>query len=495
MYMLWRDTMGKNVLVSGVNDLQSQRPDIAKEFDVKENGITPNKVFVHSNLSYKWICSTPGCNYKWEALVSNRTKSKKPGCPICKNKILISGRNDLETKFPEIASEWCYKLNKCKPAEIFPNTSKKFYWVCKNCNEIYFASPNSRCRKNGTGCPFCSGRKPIYGKNDFETYCKKNNMLYLLDEWNDERNPQNFTYSSGISVKWKCKNGHEWKAAIYSRINGNGCEKCSSKGKSFPETIISYYLEKTFGFSVIRNYKFDIDNMEYDIFLPKYNIAIEYDGVVYHKQRYDKDLNKNIISQKNEITLIRIREEGLKKLKGSICIKSGYYKHDYLYMNDVMKQLQQYLNILLDKTFNFVFDIKKDLIQIKNYEEKYNKDNSFGHLYPQYVKFWDKNKNGNITPYMISKGEETKYYWICEFGHSFKASPYYIRQGHWCKECAKKRVASSKMKPVCQYDLNDNLIAEYSSIKEAVTKTGIKKISAVCNGNRKTAGGYKFRFK
>lgn len=35
--------MGKNVLISGVNDLQSQRPDIAKEFDVKKNGITQIK--------------------------------------------------------------------------------------------------------------------------------------------------------------------------------------------------------------------------------------------------------------------------------------------------------------------------------------------------------------------------------------------------------------------------------------------------------------------
>ena len=86
--------MGKNVLISGVNDLQSQRPDIAKEFDVKENGITPDKVFVRSNLSYKWICSTPGCNYKWEARVNNRVRAKNPGCPVCKNKILVPGKND-----------------------------------------------------------------------------------------------------------------------------------------------------------------------------------------------------------------------------------------------------------------------------------------------------------------------------------------------------------------------------------------------------------------
>ena len=151
--------MSKNILIYGINDLQSQRPDIAKEFDIKKNRITPDKVFIHSNLHYKWICSNPNCNYKWKATVSNRVRSNKPGCPICKNKILIPGRNDFETKFPKIASEWDYEHNKCKPSEIFPN--------------IYEASPNSRCRKNGTGCPFCSGRKPIYGQNDFETYCKK----------------------------------------------------------------------------------------------------------------------------------------------------------------------------------------------------------------------------------------------------------------------------------------------------------------------------------
>ena len=61
--------MGKNVLILGVNDLQSQRPDIAKEFDVKKNGITPDKVFLNSNKNYNWICSTPGCGWEWSAYV------------------------------------------------------------------------------------------------------------------------------------------------------------------------------------------------------------------------------------------------------------------------------------------------------------------------------------------------------------------------------------------------------------------------------------------
>lgn len=487
--------MGKNVLILGVNDLQSQRPDIAKEFDVEKNGITPDKVFLHSNKEYYWICSTPGCGWKWPAYVNNRVRAKKSGCPVCKNKILVPGRNDLATKYPKIAEEWCYELNNCKPTDVFPHTRDEFVWICRKCKNNYSASPNSRCKENGTGCPYCSGRKPIYGKNDFETYCKQNDLLYLLDEWDDERSPRDFTHSSGDdTVKWKCKYGHQWSAPIYSRIAGNGCRECSSKGKSFPEAIISYYLEKMYKFDVIRNHKID-DNMEYDIFLPKYNIAIEYDGVAYHKNRNDNDLKKNKLSIKKGITLIRIREKGLDVLDGCICISCEYYRHDYIYMNSVMEKLQYQLNELLNQSFNFSFDINKDIIKIKNYQKKHIMENSFGSLYPEYIKFWDKDKNGNITPYMISKGEETNYWWICELGHSFQASPYYIRQGHWCKDCAKKRVAQSKMKPVCQYDMDDNFVAEYNSVKEAVNETGIKKISAVCNGKRKTAGGFKFRFK
>ena len=30
-------------------------------------------------------------------------------------------------------------------------------------------------------------------------------------------------------VWWKCEQGHEWQAAVYSRLNGNGCPYCSGQ--------------------------------------------------------------------------------------------------------------------------------------------------------------------------------------------------------------------------------------------------------------------------
>lgn len=52
-------------------------------------------------------------------------------------------------------------------------------------------------------------------------------------------------------------------------------------------------------------------------------------------------------------------------------------------------------------------------------------------------------------------------------------------------------------KPIIQYDLQGNFIAEYPSVCEAARKLTIHKgnISECCIGQRKTAGGYKWKYK
>ena len=52
----------------------------------------------------------------------------------------------------------------------------------------------------------------------------------LVDEWNYSKNgsvnPNMFSAGSAQIVWWKCKNGHEWQARIYSRVKGHGCPIC-----------------------------------------------------------------------------------------------------------------------------------------------------------------------------------------------------------------------------------------------------------------------------
>ena len=61
----------------------------------------------------------------------------------------------------------------------------------------------------------------------------------------------------------------------------------------------------------------------------------------------------------------------------------------------------------------------------------------------------------------------------------------------------KNGVNNKKSKAVLQYDLQGNLIKEYYSIMQAERETKISNvsISRVCNGKRKTAGGFKWKYK
>ena len=64
-------------------------------------------------------------------------------------------------------------------------------------------------------------------------YCRLYQKQNLLDEWDAERNlpltPQTVTYGSHKSAWWRCENGHEWKAAIYTRSDGARCPYCTGR--------------------------------------------------------------------------------------------------------------------------------------------------------------------------------------------------------------------------------------------------------------------------
>ena len=61
-------------------------------------------------------------------------------------------------------------------------------------------------------------------------------------------------------------------------------------------------------------------------------------------------------------------------------------------------------------------------------------------------------------------------------------------------EDVKKQISISNSKPILQFDLNDNKISYFNSIKEAKEKTGIKTIIDNLSGRQKTAGGYKWGY-
>lgn len=54
-----------------------------------------------------------------------------------------------------------------------------------------------------------------------KSYCEENNRLYILQEWDTEKNlpltPDDVAHTSATPVWWKCKKGHSWCTQVRSR--------------------------------------------------------------------------------------------------------------------------------------------------------------------------------------------------------------------------------------------------------------------------------------
>ena len=208
-------------------------PELAEEWNYKKNvGITPQTTTACNGAKVWWICKT--CGHEWEATINNR--SKNHGCPACakirvqqlKRQTELSRRGSLLQNNPDLAAEWDYERNDVTPAEVFPNSSAKAWWVCSK-GHYYEASPNNRI--HGRNCPYCSNRKVLTGFNDLATVKPE-----LLLEWNYGKNldidPTQVTPGNDRKVWWKCSNcGHEWEARIGNRSRGDRCPVCRRKKK------------------------------------------------------------------------------------------------------------------------------------------------------------------------------------------------------------------------------------------------------------------------
>lgn len=178
-----------NVVWSGHNDLKTLYPELLKDWDYNKNtGLNPTTISVTSKKKAWWCCHS--CGFQWYAEIGSRASGGN-GCPFCSGKALWVGHNDLETTNPELASEWNYDKNEgLIPSMFTAGSSKKVWWICKDCGHQWMATIGSR--KRGNGCPEC--RKVRIGAQHRKTSLRNGeNSLAVLNpvltsEWNYDKN-------------------------------------------------------------------------------------------------------------------------------------------------------------------------------------------------------------------------------------------------------------------------------------------------------------------
>ena len=201
--------------------LSVTHPQLAAEWHPTKNGdLRAENVTAGSNKKVWWQCQS---GHEWQATVSNRALGR--GCPYCANK-KVDQSNCLATTHPHLVAEWHPTRNGLlRPEDITASSSRKVWWICPAAEDHEWeARPADR--RQGYGCPFCTGRRVT----------KSNSLAAtrpdLAKEWHPTKNgnltPWDVTRGSGKKVWWKCPTAedHEWEAQVVTEQGAGNASDC-----------------------------------------------------------------------------------------------------------------------------------------------------------------------------------------------------------------------------------------------------------------------------
>lgn len=305
---------------------------------------------------------------------------------------------------------------------------------------------------SGRECPSCIGQAVLQGFNDLATLRPD-----ISSEWNYEKNndllPNMVTLHSNKKVWWKCSVcGHEWHTKISYRSYGSGCPGCWAEMQtSFPEQAILFYCKQI----TDAESRYSEFGKEIDIYLPKLNIGIEYNGSYWHKDTKRTESKINFFQQ-NNIKIITITDGPSDIIDENVII------HTNKSLDWAIKKLFELIKLpCVD------INTKRDEQKIYQQYLIYKKENSFGFRHPEKAKDWDNERNGKITPYMVNASSEKKFWRICpKCNKPYQTSIFSWANSDGCKSCA-------NAKKVYLFDANGTLRIEFNSNTEASKKIGI----------------------
>lgn len=210
--------------VPGATDLGTLYPELKKEWHPTKNlPLTPEQLLPGSHRKVWWQCVD---GHEWKAVVKSRVSGC--GCPVCANRELKAGANDLASQFPELSRQWHPTKNgSLRPEDVLCGTHRKVWWQCEKGHE-WRAQVSARVN-GGSGCPVCGGKVVVPGENDLLS-----RYPLIACQWDKEKNgeltPAQVSPYSNKRVWWRCERGHSYRAVISSRtMRGSGCPYCAGK--------------------------------------------------------------------------------------------------------------------------------------------------------------------------------------------------------------------------------------------------------------------------
>ena len=329
---------GQGCKFCGKENKKSGREKPLEEYHAKELAISKGMEFVkitrENSILYVYYICPKHRNVGVQRTTIEGMRRMKVGCTYCigRHKTTESFRREIFNINPNIKIKGEY-IDAKTPIEC----------ECLIDGTIWFPTPNALL--NGQGCPECG--RIASNKNSTKT---NEEFAYQLSIANPDIISLQEYIQAKIPIWVMCKKcGYKWQMTPDQLLHGGCYQECSATNN---EEKLGDILTN-WGCIIERQKKYDNCRdqlpLPFDIYLPEYNILIEYDG----EQHY-MPVNFGGISDEEAI-------ENLKKTQYHDAIKNEYCHQNnipiirvpYLEKNNleefIFSQLKQYINTLQDK--------------------------------------------------------------------------------------------------------------------------------------------------
>jgi len=360
--------------------------------------------------------------------------------------------------------------NDCTPDKIFKSSGIKYKWNCLLCKSEY--SMTIANKVNGNNCPYCTGKKVNH------TNCLWATNPDVASLLSDPRIGYEVSKGSQRKLRFTCPKCSNSEMKFIDNVVNQGfsCSRCSD-GFSYPEKFVigifmqlnmEFETQKIFSWS--KNVKLKDEDIvgykRYDFYIPDLNMIIETHGLQHYEEGFKGG------------SLIEVKKND--KLKKELAKENGianYIVLDCRYSNiDWIK-----VGILNSDIIN--------LINFSNIEWLKCHEFACSTLVKDASDLWNMGVRCSLK---ISK--------TLNIGRNTAIK--FLKQGAkigWCDYDSKKNTgALIKSKEIVQLTHDGRFIKSWESMGKARKHLNMKSangISLVCQGRRKSAGGYRWMYK
>lgn len=290
----------RRVNVDKEKTLRYLYPVVADMYDNSErNKLPSDMISYYAKGKFYFKCVNCGEVFKTNMgtviTALERSNSSSCGCTVCRGFEIRKGVNDISCGANPWAEEM-WDLDKNVESRFNVSyKSKRFYWFRCPKGHSFQATPfrilqgyignKSRGRLY---CPVCSGREVVSGVNDIVTTHKD-----CLKYWDYEKNnelgifPENVSHGSSKHIYALCSVcGSSYETTVSSLTSGDtvSCENCRKRNYSIAEKELVQYI-RDLGFTVEEEIRI-AGNYSVDMVIPEKGIAIDYNGLYWHSERY-----------------------------------------------------------------------------------------------------------------------------------------------------------------------------------------------------------------